>query len=126
MDGKLSMAIREQVGEGALSCADAFRIAGELGVTPQAIRKAADALGVRLARCQLGLFGYGDRKSIVEPAGEVGAELEQALKEGLILGRLPCAVAWAIAGRFGMSKLEVANSAEALGVRVSQCQLGAF
>jgi len=61
-----------------------------------------------------------------KPAEEVTPELEQAIREGLILGRLPCAVAWAIAARFKMPKLHVANAAEKLGVRVGQCQLSAF
>jgi len=44
----------------------------------------------------------------------------------MILGRLPCAVAWSIAVRFNMTKRDVANAAEKLGVRIGQCQLGAF
>jgi hypothetical protein len=49
-----------------------------------------------------------------------------AIREWLILGRLPCAVAWAVAARFGIPKLHVANAAERLDVRIGQCQLGAF
>jgi hypothetical protein len=126
MDERIAEAIRERVREGPLRCATAFAIARELGVTPLAVGQTANALDVRLARCQLGLFGHGEQKSIVEPAGEVPAELEQAIREGLILGRLPCAVAWAIAARFGTPKLHVANAAEALDIRIAQCQLGAF
>lgn len=126
MDEKIASAVREQVRDGALSCIAAFRVAEELGATPIAVGEVTDALGARLAHCQLGLFGYGERKSVVEPAEEVAPELERAIREGLILGRLPCAVAWAIAARFGMPKLHVANAAEKLGVRIGQCQLGAF
>jgi hypothetical protein len=95
-------------------------------MAPLAVGKAADELGVRLARCQLGLFGYGEPRRIVEPAAEVSPELERAIREGLILDRLPCAVAWAIAARFGIPKPEVSNAAEKLEVRIGQCQLGAF
>ena len=126
MDEKIAAAIRERVREGMLRCAAAFRMAGDLDVTPLAVGQTADALAVRLSHCQLGLFGYGERKSIVEPAEDVPPELEQAIREGIILGRLPCAVAWAVAARFGMPKLYVANAAEKLGVRFGQCQLGAF
>ena len=123
-------AVRERAREGVLRCAAAFRIAEELGVSPLAVGETADAMEVRLVRCQLGLFGYftekGERKSIVEPAEEVSPKLEQAIREGLILGRLPCAVAWAIAVQLGTSKLYVANGAEKLGIRIGQCQLGAF
>jgi len=126
MSKRIEAAVREQAKEGFLDCASAFRVAEELGVTPAAVGKAADDLDLRLAHCQLGLFGYGEQKSIVEPTAEVSPELEQAIREGLILGRLPCAVAWAIAARFGMPKLHVANAVEKLDVRIGQCQIGAF
>ncbi len=113
-------------GEEHLTCATAFRLAEELGASPQEMGRAADALGVRLAHCQLGLFGYGEPKRVVQPAETVAADLEEAIKGGLILGRLPCAVAWSIANRFALTKREVADAAETLNVRISQCQLGAF
>jgi hypothetical protein len=126
MDDRIVTAVREQAQDETLRCAAAFRIAEDLDVSPLAVGRVADDLNVRLMRCQLGLFGHGERTSVVEPAERVTPELEQAIREGLILGRLPCAVAWAIAARFGMPKLHVANGAEKLGVRVGQCQLGAF
>lgn len=126
MDEKIAAAIERRAKNGELRCAEAFRIAEELGVAPLAVGQTANELDVRLARCQLGLFGHGPQKSITEAAEEIPPDLEQAIREGLILGRLPCAVAWAIATRFGMPKLHVANAAEGLDVRLAQCQLGAF
>ena len=126
MNKEIAGAIHEQAREGTLSCAAAFRIAKDLGVMPLAVGQTVDALGVRLVRCQLGLYGYGEQKSVVKPAEEVSPELEQAIQEGLILGRLPCAVVWAIAVRFGMPKMHLANRVEKLEVRIAQCQLGAF
>jgi len=123
---RVRAAVREKVTEGTLRCAAAFRIAEELGVSPMVVGKMANELNVHLSRCQLGLFGYGEPKSVVMPAEGVSPELEQAIREGLVLGRLPCAVAWAIASRFRMPKLHVANAAEKLGVRIWECQLGAF
>jgi len=126
MNERVASAVRERAPEGTLRCAEAFRIAEQLDATPAAVGETADTLDVRLTHCQLGLFGYGERKSVVEPAAEVAPQVEQAIREGLILDRLPCAAAWAIAARFQMPKLHVANAAEKLGVRVGQCQLGAF
>ncbi len=126
MDEKIAAAIERRAKNGELRCAEAFRIAEELSVAPLAVGQAANELDVRLARCQLGLFGHGSPKSITEPAEEIPPDLEQAIREGLIVGRLPCAVVWAIAARFGMPKLHVANAAEGLAVRIAQCQLGAF
>jgi hypothetical protein len=126
MDERIAAVIRERAHEGTLRCAEAFRIAGELDVSPLAVGRTADVLEVRLTSCQLGFFDHEGRKSIVEPAEEVPPELAQAIREGLVLGRLPCAVAWAIAARFKIPKLHVANAAEKLEIHIGQCQLGTF
>ncbi len=119
-------AIQERSREGKLRCGNAFRVAEELNVTPLDVGRAADAIDVRLSHCQLGLFGYNGEERIIQPAEEVPAEVEQAIDEGLVLGRLPCAVAWAIAQRFDLRKPDVANVAERLDIHIGQCQLGAF
>ena len=126
MSQEIIDALQERERDKRISCGAAFRIAEALSVNPLEVGRAADGIGVRLYHCQLGLFGYDDKERIVEPAEQVPPEVEQAIREGLIVGRLPCAVAWAIANRFGLRKTDVANAAETLGIRVSQCQLGAF
>jgi hypothetical protein len=126
---KIEAAVLEGAHEGELRCAEAFRIARDLGARPLAVGQTADAAQVRLIRCQLGLFGYGEQKTAMESLGgaeTVAPELAQAIREGLVLDKLPCAVAWSLARRFKISKIDVANAAEALGVRIWQCQLGAF
>ncbi len=126
MTDTIAEAVKERAKEGMLSCGGAFRIAERLSVNPLKVGETADALGIRLYRCQLGLFGYDGEERIVRPADDVSSELEQAIREGLIVGRLPCAVAWAIANRFGLPKRRVADAAEYLDIRIGQCQLGAF
>lgn len=127
-EDRLAEAVQERVRDGKLSCGAAFRIAGDLSINPIKVGEMANGLGIRLYHCQLGLFGYegAEEERIVEPAEEIPPELEQAMREGLVLGRLPCAVAWAIANRFDMPKTHVANAAERLGIKIGQCQLGAF
>lgn len=131
MDERIADAIRRHLDpEGMLPCAAAFRVAEELGVEPLAVGQTADEMGVRLNRCQLGLFGYGPkaegRHKIVRPAEVVKPGLAQAIQDGLSEGRLPCQVAWEIAGMLGIPKMEVSAAAEALGIRIVHCQLGAF
>ena len=122
----IAAAIRGLAKDEELTCAEAFHIAGELGARPIDLGLVADEMDVRFVRCQLGLFGYGPTKSIVEPADEVSSELERILQHALILGHVPCATAWAIASHFGIRKLDVSRAAEALGIRIGQCQLGGF
>ncbi|HIE38908.1 MAG TPA: hypothetical protein EYH30_02750 [Anaerolineales bacterium] len=116
--------------EGKLSCAAAFRVVEELGVEPLEVGRAADDIGVRLSRCQLGLFGYGPkaegRHKVVKPAEVVEPGVAQAIRDGLRDGGLSCEAAWEIAGVLRVSRMDVAAAAEALGVKIVRCQLGAF
>jgi hypothetical protein len=116
----------EQVDRGEMSCAKAFLVARKLSAAPLEVGRAATELGIRLKSCQLGLFRDEEGQRSVSPAATVEPELEGAIREGLVLGRLPCAVAWALATRFGIKKTAVADAAEKLDIRISQCQLGAF
>jgi len=56
IDDALAAAIRVRVRAGCLSCAAAFLIAEEMGIPRSEVGRAADALGIRLSRCQLGAF----------------------------------------------------------------------
>ncbi len=127
---QLAVAIRVALVDGQLPCEEAFRIAHELKVTPACVGEAADELGIRISRCQLGLFGYGPkaegRHRIVKPLPDAPPRLSAEMRRRLVEGRLPCAVAWGLAHRFGLAKLEVSGTAEALEVRISTCQLGCF
>ena len=131
VERELAGAIRRHLDrEGKLSCAAAFRVAEEVGVEPEEVGRATDAAGIKLSRCQLGLFGYGPkaegRHKIVRPAEAVEPGLAQAIRDGLVEGRLPCRVAWEIAAALGIPKMEVAAAAERLKVKIVRCQLGAF
>jgi len=123
-------AIRRVLEEGKLPCEAAFALARELGVKPLDVGRKADEMGIKISRCQLGLFGYGSKKEgkhkVVSPPETVPAELEAELRRVAPEGFLPCAKAWALARRLGISKLEVSGAAEALGIRIVQCQLGCF
>ena len=124
----LVVAIRTRLREGRLPCADAFRIAQEQGVAPEQVAATAEGAGVRIGWCQLGLFGARERGSGHRSAlpAEVPAELRAQIELLLEAGQLPCIGAWAVAGRLGLERIEVGKAADALGVRVSRCQLGCF
>ncbi len=122
----LEEALRRDAPEGRIGCAEAFALAERLGLAPIEIGRAADRLGVRLVRCQLGLFGYLPEKKIVKPAPRVEEPLAAAIRAALAEGRLPCRAAWDIAARFGLPRMAVSAACEALAVRIKPCQLGAF
>ena len=52
--------------------------------------------------------------------------LEEELKASLVDGRLPCAVAFKISGKHGVSTRKVGDTANRLNIKISGCQLGCF
>ncbi|MGA9351460.1 MAG: hypothetical protein WBW48_21990 [Anaerolineae bacterium] len=127
MKQEIAAQIKGSLTEGKLPCASAFKIVRRLKVSPQQVGEVANELGVKISRCQLGLFGYGSNKGkSLEPVQEVMEELEVRIRDGVVEGGLPCATAWDIAQELTMKRIEVARAAESLGIRITQCQLGCF
>ena len=125
-DVSITDAVTKESKDGKLSCAEAFAVSHRMKVTPAEVGECADALKIKLVRCQLGLFGYYPEKRIVRPAIEVAAELRVAITGALIDGRLPCASAWSIAEKFHTGKMDVSSACEAMAIKIKPCQLGAF
>ena len=126
MNREIAARIKESLTEGRLSCASAFKVARRLEVSPQEVGEVADELKVKIARCQLGLFGYGPAGKPLQPAQEVGEELQARIRGRAVEGELPCATAWDIAQELTMKRMDVAGAAESMGIRITQCQLGCF
>ena len=118
--------ILDKAKNGEIACAVAFQIAEELGVSPAEIGTAMDLLELKLAKCQLGLFGYKPEKKIVKPKQPDDQNLEKVLRGALVDGKLSCRDAWDIALKFKISKMSVSAACEAVNIKIKPCQLGAF
>ncbi|MEA1935669.1 MAG: hypothetical protein U9M96_02465 [Thermodesulfobacteriota bacterium] len=118
--------VKQQASNGKISCASGHKIAGNLNVPPAEVGITIDLLEMRINRCQLGLYGYSPEKRIVEPAEKISPELEETILKTLVNNRLSCAAAWKIARKFNIPKMEVSSACEALKIKISACQLGAF
>ncbi len=125
-DKTIGDALSKYEAKKALPCAVAFDVAKRLQVEPEVVGRTADLLELRLVKCQLGLFGYGRRKKIVETLPSVPQQIERAIQEGLENKRLPCRKAWDIANALQIHKIEVSAACDALGIKIGPCQLGAF
>ena len=126
LDAGLARELQNVEENDGVSCENAHAIALRLEKPSQEAGVAMDLLNLRIARCQLGLFGYAPRKRIVKPAPSVDADLAAAVRDGLVNGRLPCKTAWAIADQRQCSRLSIAEVCEALDIKIADCQLGAF
>lgn len=122
----LEDAIRNKSADGALSCALCFTIAGDLQVQPREVGYALDLMDIPIAKCQLGLFGNSPIGKIVRKAESIPEELGKAIKGMLENGRLPCHCSWQLAERFAMPRIKISSACEAMGIKISACQLGAF
>ncbi|MFC1954463.1 hypothetical protein ACFLVZ_01405 [Chloroflexota bacterium] len=56
----------------------------------------------------------------------MSTELDEKINSCLVENRLPCQVAFDIAGELKVSRQEVGESANRLDVRITDCQLGFF
>ncbi len=124
-------AANEMAVAGEVACVDAHALAARMSVTPLALAKAINRdTGLRFTRCQLGLFGYGPKaegkSKIVLAATNVPDDVADAIRAKAANGRISCSDAWDVADRFRYPRLGVANVIEALGLKVSPCQLGCF
>jgi hypothetical protein len=126
IDPKIAEAVHDRTSEREISCAAAFKVVGDLGVSPLEVGFTIDVLEIPVTKCQLGLFGYNPRKGFVKPAESVSSGLEDAIRKALVNDRLSCAAAWEIAERLGIGKMDVTAACEALKIKLVSCQLGTF
>lgn len=119
-------AVKKKARGGHITCAAAFGIVKRLNTSPKEVGFTADRLEIKLAKCQLGLFGYSPDTVPIKPVDKVPADLEKAIKQSLTGDRLTCRSAWDIAERLGMRKMDVTAACNKLNIRLASCQLGAF
>jgi len=53
-------------------------------------------------------------------------KLEEELQASLVNGKLPCAKAFKIAEKLQVTHKQVGDTANKIGVKISNCQLGCF
>jgi hypothetical protein len=125
-DPALADALTERAQDDRVTCAAAYDLAEAFEVAPLEVGKTADLLEFRIVECQMGLFGYSPEKRIVKAADEVSDDLRDHLLGAAADGRIACAVCWNIARTLALEKMAVSAACEHLGLKVKNCQLGAF
>ena len=127
IDPTIAAAIDARQENDRISCAAAHAIAEKQNCDPKTVGVNIDLLEKRISKCQMGLFGHGGKKGkAVVKSDAVSGELESAIREAMDGNRLTCQTAWQLAAQLGLKKMDVACACEALGIKVGQCQLGAF
>ncbi|MGB9628000.1 MAG: hypothetical protein ACPL6D_05015 [Thermodesulfobacteriota bacterium] len=129
LNERIAKAIQENSPGGELECGVAERIAKELNVSILEVGTTADLMEIKIKKCQLGLFGWGNKPNHgkdIRPVESVPFEIKYALEKVAEKGRVTCASLWKIADRLGKERKEVSTACETLGLKICQCQLGTF
>ncbi len=130
MDERIHQAILQRLQEGKLPCNRAFAIAQILGVEPLEVGMTANDADIRISNCQLGLFGYGPKAEgkhkIVHAMENLPQRLAARLRAAADGDEITCAAVWRVADGLGFKRLEASSAVEAMGLKVSRCQLGCF
>ena len=127
VDPRIVPALKKVSEKLAITCEKAHAVAADLGVSPKEVGTAIDLQEGRIHKCQLGLFGYGNKGKTVKAAGSISPGVQTAIEKAQDLDRcLTCVEAWRIADGLSLPRLTVAGACEALGVKIVTCQLGAF
>ena len=108
-----------------LPCPAVFKIAKEFRIAPKKVGEAADELGLRLVDCQLGCFMYTGVEENIS-IEHVDQTLQEKLTDSLVNNSLPCPVAFMLAKELKVNRRQVGQTADALGFRISGCQIGCF
>jgi hypothetical protein len=130
MDESLHEAMLNRLEDGRLPCNQAFAIAQILGLEPLHVGLTANEEGMRISRCQLGLFGYGPKAEgkhkIVDTMEDVPERLAARLRSEARQDGITCSGVWRAADGLGIRRMEASSACEAMGIKVTRCQLGCF
>ncbi|MFO7752491.1 MAG: hypothetical protein R6V41_05160 [Desulfobacteraceae bacterium] len=126
IDPEIKALLEKKAEEGTISCVNAHSIAKKTATTPEKVGSQADLLELRLVKCQLGLFGHEPEGKLLDPDIEITQELDRKLDNSSAEGRIICRDCWKIADGMKISRNQVGSACEKKGLKIKQCQLGAF
>jgi len=125
-DPEIADKINASARDGMIDCPTAHRIAKTIGCQPSEIGVHADLLELRIARCQMGLFGYGPGKKNFNLNVQISPALEKDILNTQEEGRISCRRSWDMAKAHKISRIDMGSACEKLEIRIKPCQLGAF
>ena len=127
---KIVAALKNRAKENHISCAEVHVIAKSFNVSPSVVGVQADLIELRLTRCILGLFGYGQGKKEkgknLDPHVTPSPELQELILRRAHDKRLSCLECWEIARDLKLKRVHVSSACEKMGIKITPCQLGAF
>jgi len=126
---QIAETIREKSPGSGLACGTGEKVSKELKVKMSDVGITADLLEIKIRKCQLGLFGYGEKPNHgkdIQAGDSIPDEMKRALEEVAENGVVTCAALWTVADRLGAKRKAVSAACDTLKLKIRVCQLGAF
>jgi len=123
---ELRSRVARSLSGGYLSCPAAWKIARETGVPRIAVGAVADGMGTRVTDCQIGCFKVEKTPAGTREPARLSPEIAArilSLKEENVL---TCEAVFTMARAYRLKPMDIAGEINALGLKVSVCQLGCF
>jgi len=126
---ELKNVIKSSLRGGYMPCPLGWQIAREEGVPRVAIGEIVDKLGSRVTECQVGCFKVDktpfdtwDTENAKRLDGEVVLEIKRLGSEN----KLTCEAVFDIVKKYKLKPMDVSHEINALGFKITVCQLGCF
>ncbi len=125
-DRDVQAALQKHADNGKISCAMVHRVAKNLDVPPEEAGKQADLIDLKFHQCQVGLFGWEPDWKILDKDISLTDDLSAAIDQAAENGRITCRQCWDTAKDLKVKRSDVGSACEKKGVKIIQCQIGAF
>jgi hypothetical protein len=129
LNEQIAKAIRAKSPRGTLACGAGEKISKDLNVKTSEVGITADLLEIKINKCQLGLFGWGEKPNHgkdIQAADSVSVEIKSALDKAAENGSVTCSALWRVAEKLGAKRKVVAAACDTLKLKIRECQLGVF
>lgn len=123
---ELESTVSSSLRDGYMPCPLAWKIAREADVPRIAVGAVIDKMGRRVTDCQIGCFKIEKTPFEDSEIKRLEGEVVSEIKELESAKQLTCAAVFDLARKYKLKPMDVSNEINALGFKVSECQLGCF
>lgn len=123
---ELQSIVGSSLRDGYMPCPLAWKIAREAGVPRIAVGAIVDKMGHRVTDCQIGCFKVEKTPFEDIEVKRLEGEIVNEIQKLESAKQLTCEAVFELAHKYRLKPMDVSNEINALGFKVSVCQLGCF
>lgn len=123
---QIASVIEKEAVNSTITCAKVHAIAKKLGIAPKEVGIQVDLMELRIKQCGIGLFGYDPDGKNFDKNVIISDALEAEIRKIAPDSKTTCIKCWELASKLKLRRLEIGSACEKMGIKIKQCQLGAF